>query len=382
MTPRSERPAPFPIGGPTVVERSAAYGWARQTLYGEGGALGAAFRGLATPIASGWAIAADRRLKSDEPAVRLGAPTISVGNVTLGGGGKTPLVHWLITQGLASQIRVAVLSRGYGRGANDVAVVKPGDTSVDVAAIGDEPALLARAGAWVGVGADRLAAAQAVSAATDPDLFLLDDGLQYRKVARELDLIAFAGRDLVAPAKCVPSGPLRQRPSWRPPRGAWVVNGVDPRTRAWPPGSIGRALASWWEHAPGTATQWRDAGTVDLAGWLAGGEGRFEVADRRVIVVAAVADPVSVARFAEDAGLSPTKVVAFPDHHRFTEIDIAALLVKHRDAPFVVTEKDAIKCRPEWFDDRPVGVLRRRLEPSDPELLKRLVADVMVSSPR
>jgi tetraacyldisaccharide-1-P 4'-kinase len=97
-----------------------------------------------------------------------------------------------------------------------------------------------------------------------------------------------------------------------------------------------------------------------LAGWLAGGEGRFEVADRKVIVIAAVADPVSVARFAECAGLSPTIVVAFPDHHRFTEIDIAALLVKHRDVPFVVTEKDAIKCRPEWFGDRPVGVLRRR----------------------
>jgi len=380
MTPRSVRPDPSPIGGPTVVERSAAYGWARRTLYGEGGAFGAAFRGLAAPVALGWAIVADRHLKSDEPAVRLGAPTISVGNITLGGGGKTPLVHWLITQGLASETRVAVLSRGYGRGANDVAVVAPGDTSVNVAAVGDEPALLARAGAWIGVGADRLAAARAVSAVIDPDLFLLDDGLQYRGVARELDLIAFASRDLVAPAKCVPSGPLRQRPSWRPPCGAWVVNGVDPRTRAWPPGSIGHALASWWEQAPGTATQWRDAGTVDLAGWLAGAEGRFEVADRKVIVVAAVADPVSVARFAEHAGLSPTKVVAFPDHHRFTEIDIAALLVKHRDAPFVVTEKDAIKCRPEWFDDRPVGVLRRRLEPSDPKLLKRLVADVMVSS--
>jgi tetraacyldisaccharide-1-P 4'-kinase len=115
---------------------------------------------------------------------------------------------------------------------------------------------------------------------------------------------------------------------------------------------------------------------------LAGSEGRLDVGDRKVIVVTAVADPVSVARFAEQAGWSPTQVVAFPDHHRFTETDIAALLVKHRDMPFVVTEKDAIKCRPEWFDDRPVGVLRRRLEPSEPELLRKLVADVVVSSPR
>ncbi len=366
MTPRSDRPAPCTIGGSTVIERSAAYGWARRTVYGSGGA--------------GWALAADHRLKRNANAIRLGVPTISIGNVTVGGGGKTSLVHWLITEGLASETRVAVLSRGYGRSAKATTVIKPEATSVDVAAVGDEPALLARAGAWVGVGADRQAAANAVSALTHVDLFLLDDGLQHRRVTRELDLIAFTARDLVAPAKCLPSGPLRQRPSWRPPCTAWVVSGVDPRTRTWPPGSIGQTLASWWGHVPGTVAQWRDAGTVDLAGWLTGNEARFEIDDRRVVVITAVADPVSVARFAEQAGWSPTKVVAFRDHHRFSQIEVAELLAAHAHMPFVMTEKDAIKCQAEWFDDRPVGVLQRRLEPAQPKFLTKIIADRMVSS--
>jgi tetraacyldisaccharide 4'-kinase len=382
MIPRTERSDPRASGGLTVVERAAAYGWARRTIYGDGGALSVAFRGLAAPIASGWAMVADRRLRRDASAVHLGVPTISVGNVTIGGGGKTSLVHWLITEGLVSETRVAVLSRGYGRSANDVAVIPPAAPSVDVAAVGDEPALLAKAGAWVGVGSDRSAAARAVLAVADVDLFLLDDGLQHRQVARQLDLIVFTARDLIAPAKCLPSGPLRQRSSWQPPRGAWVVSGVDPRSRTWPPGSIGRALASWWEHIPGTVVQRRDAGTVDLAGWLTGSPVRFDVDDRRVIVIAGVADPVSVARFAEQAGWSPAKVVAFPDHHRFSQREIAALLTKYPDVPFVTTEKDAIRCQAEWFNDRPVGVLRRRLQPSEPELLTELVTDVLVSSPR
>ncbi len=382
MIARAERSDPHASGGSTVVERAAAYGWARRTVYGNGGALSAAFRGLAAPIASGWAIVADRRLRRDASAIHLGAPTISIGNVTIGGGGKTSLVHWLITEGVPSGTRVAVLSRGYGRSANDTTVIAPAAASVDVAAVGDEPALLARAGAWVGVGADRSAAARAVLAVTDVDLFLLDDGLQHRKVARQLDLIAFTTRDLMAPAKCLPSGPLRQRSSWQPPSGAWVVSGVDPRSRTWPAGSIGRALASWWEHIPGTVAQWRDAGTVDLAGWLTGSPVRFEVDDRRVTVIAGVADPASVVRFAEEAGWSPTKVIAFPDHYRFSQREITALVAKHPNVPFVATEKDAIKCQAEWFNDRPVGVLRRRLQPSEAGLLTELVSDVLVSSPR
>lgn len=382
MIPRAERSDPRASGGSTVVERAAAYGWARRTVYGDGGALSAAFRGLAAPIASGWAMVADRRLRREASAIHLGAPTISVGNVTIGGGGKTSLVHWLITEGLASETRVAVLSRGYGRGTNDITVIAPAVPSVDVAAVGDEPALLARAGAWVGVGADRSAAARAVLDVTDVDLFLLDDGLQHRQVARQLDLIAFTARDLMAPARCLPAGPLRQRSTWRPPSGAWVVSGVDPRSRNWPPGSIGRALAPWWEQVPGTVVQWRDAGTVGLAGWVTGRPVRFDADDKRVIVIAGVADPVSVARFAEEAGWSPTKVIAFPDHHRFSQREMVALLAKHPNMPFVVTEKDAIKCQAKWFNDRPVGVLRRRLQPSEPELLIELVTDVLVSSPR
>jgi tetraacyldisaccharide 4'-kinase len=96
-----------------------------------------------------------------------------------------------------------------------------------------------------------------------------------------------------------------------------------------------------------------------------------------LVAVAGVAKPESVAHFAAQAGLPVTHVAAFPDHHRFREAEIQALLEESPTASFVVTEKDAVKIDPAWFADRPAGVLRRRLEPVDPEPLRDLVCEAI-----
>ena len=364
-------------GGGGVVERAPVYGWARRAVYGGGGTAGRLARGVATPLSWVWGAAAKRRLSAGGSRPRLAAPAISVGNVTLGGGGKTSLVEWIVREGAPRGAAVAVLSRGYGRGSGEPLAIAPGQAPARVADTGDEPALLARAGAWVGVSADRFLAARAVEAlGARPDLYVLDDGLQHRAVPRALDLVAFTRGDLFAPARCVPAGPLRQRASWVPPHAVWVVAGIDPRDAEWPAGSIGDAYAPWWRELPGTGADWRAEGAVTLRAWLEGGDEPFDPG-AAVVVIAGVARPESAAAFARDCGLEVAALAAFPDHHQYSAREIARLRASYPGFAFVMTEKDAVKCDAGWFDDAPAGVMRRRLEPGDPDLLRGEIADAI-----
>lgn len=381
MTPPKEDVRASRKKGGEVVERASVYGWARRALYGGGGGAGRLARGMAAPLGWAWGAVAEWRLSRHPGAHRarvLSAPAISVGNVTVGGGGKTSLVEWIVQDGAPDGATVAVLSRGYGRGTDGTRALAPGRAPVRVADVGDEPVLLARAGAWVGVAADRFLAARAVEElGARPDLYILDDGLQHRSVPRALDLVVFSAADLTAPARVVPAGPLRQRASWHPPGAAWVVTGVDPREREWPSGSIGRAYAAWWKELPGTTAEWEQGGTVSLGSWHDGGESPFDPGGRALVAFAGVARPESVAAFASHVGLEISAMVIFPDHHPYTVREIASLCVSRPGVAFLTTEKDAVKCDPAWFGDTPVGVLRRRLTPADPGLLRHEIQEAI-----
>jgi tetraacyldisaccharide 4'-kinase len=361
--------------GPRVEDEALLYGWARRSLYGDGGPAGTAARAAGRPVGWAWSRLAGRRLRRRRPSARLTAPALGVGNVTVGGGGKTSLVGWLLDEGLPEGARAAVLSRGTGRIGSGVRVLRPGD---DLAAsrVGDEPALLAKGGAWVGVARDREKAAQAVTARRRPHVFILDDALQHRRVARALDLVVFTAEDLEAPARCLPAGPLRQGPGWRPALGTWIVVGKDPRSQDFGKGTIAHAFHGWWESLPGFIGSWRDAGTVELGGWRAGREIPF-VAVGGVVAFAGVAKPESVERFARATGVPPRRIVAFPDHHRYRAADVRDLLEAHPGAALLTTEKDAVKLDPAWFGDRPVGVLRRRLQIEESGRLRDLVREAI-----
>ena len=180
--------------GPQIEDEAPLYGWARRSLYGDGGPAGTAARVAARPVGWAWSRLAGRRLRRRRPSARLPAPAVGVGNVTVGGGGKTSLVGWLLEEGLPEGARAAVLSRGTGRIGSGVWVLRPGD-DLAVERVGDEPALLARAGVWVGVARDRERAAHAVAARRRPHVFILDDALQHRQVDRVQRGIAQLGHE-------------------------------------------------------------------------------------------------------------------------------------------------------------------------------------------
>jgi tetraacyldisaccharide 4'-kinase len=115
---------------------------------------------------------------------------------------------------------------------------------------------------------------------------------------------------------------------------------------------------------------------VTLASWRAGGHEPFDGAGP-VVVIAGVARPESAADFARAGGHEVAALAAFPDHHPYSARDVAHLRTSHPGAAFVMTEKDAVKCEAGWFGDAPAGVLRRRLEPRDPDLLRREIAEAI-----
>lgn len=250
-------------------------------------------------------------LRSD----RLRVPVVVVGNLTVGGAGKTPLVLWLERELRRRGFRPGIVSRGYG-GASDTpsAVPKGGDP----ARFGDEPVLLAeRGGSPVWIGADRTAAARALLAANpECDVIVLDDGLQHYRLARNVEIAVEDDRGH-GNGLLLPAGPLRE-PASRPV-DATVVNGAAAR-----PGTFAMRLVPAGLYALDESRRRIEPG---------------ELAGKRVHAVAGIGNPARFFATLAAMGIA-AEPHAFPDHHAFTAGDLA-----FADADLIVmTEKDAVKC--------------------------------------
>ncbi|MGA0001898.1 MAG: tetraacyldisaccharide 4'-kinase [Steroidobacteraceae bacterium] len=241
-------------------------------------------------------------------------PVIVIGNLTVGGSGKTPLVIWLAQQLQQRGLRPAVISRGYGRSVKGARRLGPEDTAQTV---GDEPLLVARrTGMPVAVGERRIDAARLVEG--DCDLILSDDGLQHYNLHRDAEIVVMDGRRGLGNAHLLPAGPLREPPERLAEVDALVCTGT------LPPASGGVLM------------------TLQSMRWvpLAGGEAQppSAMAGRRAHVLAGIGNPE---RFFEHLRSLGVEVIPLPlrDHGVPTagEVDFADEL------PILMTEKDAVK---------------------------------------
>ncbi len=266
-------------------------------------------------------------------AVRLPVPLVIVGNVTVGGSGKTPLVIWLAEELRRRGRNPGVISRGY-RGAGEVRQVNAGSNALDV---GDEPLLIRhRAGCPVFVGRDRVAAARALLAAYPAcDVILSDDGLQHYALARDVELAVMDGRGLQN-GWPLPAGPLREPAGRLATVDAVVANGWS------------GPAAFRMELVGDRFYRLDDPGSQRNASDFAAG---------RLHAVAGIGDPSRF--FAHLAGLGLRfSAHAFPDHHAYRAVDL--------DFPadaILTTEKDAVKL--SGLAAAPIWVLpvSARLEP-------------------
>jgi tetraacyldisaccharide 4'-kinase len=248
---------------------------------------------------------------------RAGLPVIVVGNLIVGGSGKTPLVLWIAELLKSKGWTPGIVSRGYGAPAE---APREATIASDPAELGDEPVVLARrSGCTVWVGPDRVRVCEVLREQhPEVDVILLDDGLQHYRLRRDLEVCVVDARGF-GNGFMLPAGPLREPRSRLRSVDAVVAHDTD-LVRGYAMRLEGELL-----HCLADARQRR--APKDFAG-------------RRVHAVAGIGDP---RRFFIHLGRLGMKVVPhpFPDHHAFVPADLEF----GDDAPVIMTEKDAVKCK-------------------------------------
>jgi tetraacyldisaccharide 4'-kinase len=275
--------------------------------------------------------------------VAIGVPVIVVGNLIVGGAGKTPTVIALVRMLRAYGWTPGVVSRGHGRRVARVLEVYPDSRSTDS---GDEPLLIRlRTGVPVFVGADRVDAARTLLRAhPEIDIVVSDDGMQHHRLARDAEILVFDERG-VGNGLCLPAGPLREPPAATlPPHRLVLYNASQPTT----------PLPGWLAARHLTGVQrleaWMQAEEPAADGWQMLGE-------RPLLAAAGIARPE---RFFEALRARGLNIVPrpLPDHH-----DYATLPWRDDTPDVIVTEKDAVKLRGRDMGSTRVWVAPLDLEP-------------------
>lgn len=266
-------------------------------------------------------VALDKTIARQRPRPCLGTPVVVVGNVTVGGTGKTPTVIWLVERLVSAGLAVGVVSRGYGGRATGAQLITEADESRQV---GDEPLLIRRrTGCPVAIGRDRVSAAELLLAHAALDVIVSDDGLQHWRLRGDYELAVVDAERGLGNGLCLPAGPLRESAKRLSQVDGVLVLGAD---------TVG---AFSFDGA------WRGELKVTHVYPLGGGDGRpVEIfAGQPVHAVAAIGNPQRFATSLEAHGLNVT-LHALPDHADIASTDL------HFDNewPVLVTEKDAVKC--------------------------------------
>lgn len=272
---------------------------------------------------------------------RLRRPVVSVGNVSVGGSGKTPVTAYLARLLLEAGHRPSILTRGYGRreAGDGVTVVSDGaGVRADVDRAGDEPLMLARAlpGVPVLVSADRHLAGLIAERRFGCTIHLLDDGFQHFALHRDLDIV-LVGHDDVDRPRTLPGGRLREPIDVLGAADAVVIEAPDAPAAAAVAARIG--VERWFRLR-------RMLGRARLAD-----EDRDAVPAEgtRVLAVAGVARPQGFFSALAVEGWTMAGQIAFPDHHPFTPADVRRILGAMREARagmVVTTEKDLVRLQP------------------------------------
>jgi len=264
-----------------------------------------------------------------------------VGNISVGGSGKTPLVIWLAAQMIARGFRVAILTRGYGREADsgkDVKIIKAGSRP-DVRFSGDEPLLISKRVPSVSiyVAGDRYQAGMK-ALEEEVDLFLLDDGFQHFSLKRDLDIVTVDGRRRFGNGRLLPAGFLREPLSRLMEADIVVVTksgDVDDEFNK-VLGSITNAPVCWSDYRTTDIVRLNDGAVLRTDG----------LTGEKFLLFSGIADPGSFEETVRGLPIELLGKARFPDHHVFSEKDVRDLYgmaEKSGATALLTTEKDSIR---------------------------------------
>lgn len=254
----------------------------------------------------------------------VGVPVVVVGNIAVGGSGKTPVVAWLVEALVDAGFHPGIVSRGYGGNEPGPALVS---STADPAHFGDEPVLLARmTGRPLAIGRDRPAAARKLLAwHPECDVIIADDGLQHYRLARDLEIVVVDDA-VLGNRWLLPAGPLRERVARLARADLVIAHGE---------------LSARVRTAIGGAPVFNMELTGDVLESIDGTQHRplADFCGRRVHAVAGIGRPKRFFDRLSDAGLDMVPH-AFPDHHAYVPQDLAFA----PGEPKILTAKDAVKC--------------------------------------
>jgi tetraacyldisaccharide 4'-kinase len=291
-----------------------------------------------------------------------------VGNLVVGGSGKTPFVGWLAQKLRAAGEKVAILSRGVsGALGARVNVVSDGEHVLMAPAdVGDEPVWLASTvpGVPVLAGRNRVALGLRASAVFGAEILILDDGFQHHRLVRDIDLVCVDAHLGLGNGHVLPRGPLRE-----------------------PCHALGLADAIIWTRCPphperpfrdsripAALPHYRVRMTPCRLRTMAGTESEDPkvLQGQKVGVLAAIARPEGLTRTLEDLGATVVKLVTYRDHHLYSRAEIAAL---DPALLWVTTGKDAVKIPSSWAAGRRLMVLEEKVEVSQHAALIEWIID-------
>jgi tetraacyldisaccharide 4'-kinase len=280
---------------------------------------------------------------------KVGAPVISVGNITTGGTGKTPLVEWIARALAQQQKRVCILTRGYGRQDPGSRVVLSNGREIfsDAREVGDEPLLLAeklQGEAAVICDADRVAAAHWAVENLDTNLFILDDGFQHLRLARDCNIVAIDATNPWGNRRLLPAGNLRESPDQLVRADCIVITRADDvdQTEA-----LKSEIHQLSKDRPVFLSRMRIAGLRKLSELKDGAVGEA-LESVPVAAFCGVGNPESFFAQLRRDGYRLCHTRVFPDHHYYTQEEINALISQSSERgahALLTTAKDEVKLR-------------------------------------
>lgn len=292
-------------------------------------------------------------------SARLPVPVLSVGNLTMGGTGKTPMVRYLARLLRAKGLRPAIVSRGYGgKATGKVNIVSDGvKVLLSAEMAGDEPFMLAGAlpGVPVLTGHERARVANHALSEFGADCLIMDDGFQHLAVQRDLDLVLFSAGTLLGNGRVFPGGELREPISALGRAHGFVITGVDDGNRLRVE-KFQRRLQADFPGRPVFLAEYRPQGIMHSLGRACS---LAEAREMPVFAFAGIANPDSFQRTLRQEGFSVLGFKEFRDHHGYTAQDVAALVAAAQTqgaGALITTEKDFVKLNP-FFGEFPILAL-------------------------
>jgi tetraacyldisaccharide 4'-kinase len=292
----------------------------------------------------------------------LPRPVVSVGNLTVGGTGKTPHVQFLAGWLSGLGVRVAILSRGYGRKTRGVLWAsrgKEGETFPDrgdaeALRVGDEPALLASTlpGVPVLVAESRFAAGEECLRAVEVDAFLLDDGFQHLSLRRDADILLVDGAGGLGNRRTLPFGPLREPPDHARFADALVVTRCESLDH-------GRAALASLPFPPGRPVAFSHIVPRALID-RNGAETPLPPGKREVVAFSGIAQNDRFEQVLRESGFLVRKFFGFRDHYVYRPADLEKIRAAAGGLPVITTEKDLVRLPAGWAF--PVEALRVGVE--------------------